>query len=73
MTNGNESVFPDMQETPQFNHHTYGLSKREYFAAMAMQGLMANPATINVDGEYLTANAAVKIADKLIKALNEEA
>ena len=45
-----------------------GLTKREYFAALAMQGLLANPA---VDMLEITAKKAVKTADYLIKALNE--
>lgn len=45
-----------------------GLTKREYFAAMAMQGLLAN--------EYLSSTDrlekhAVEHADRLIKALNK--
>jgi len=35
MTNANESAFPEVQPLPQFDYHTYGLTKREYFAAMA--------------------------------------
>ena len=42
-----------------------GLSKREYFAAMAMQGLLANPNISCVTSD------AVLYADKLIEALNE--
>ena len=42
MTNADESAFPEVQENPQFNFHSYGLTKREYFAAMAMQGLFAS-------------------------------
>jgi hypothetical protein len=46
-----------------------GLTKREYFAAMAMQGIQ--------DQEYIplteVARMAVKQADALIEALNAEA
>jgi hypothetical protein len=45
-----------------------GLTKREYFAALAMQGMMAN----NRDGSsQLFAELSVKMADALIKALNQ--
>jgi hypothetical protein len=42
-----------------------GLTKREYFAAMAMQGLLANPNISCVTSD------AVLYADKLIEALNK--
>jgi hypothetical protein len=44
-----------------------GLTKREHFAALAMQGLMARPdwAFANV------AEHAVEVADALIEALNK--
>jgi hypothetical protein len=55
-----------------------GLTKREYFAAKAMQGLLSNPEWMR---EYkgqkylietdIVAEVSVKIADKLIKGLNK--
>jgi len=54
-----------------------GLTKREYFAAKAMQGLLSNPEWMKeYKGEkYLmqtdiVAEVAIKTADELIKALN---
>ncbi len=47
------------------------LSKREYFAAMALQGLLAMPNTIVVPEGYWT-ERAVFFADSLITALNED-
>lgn len=45
-----------------------GLTKREYFAAMAMQGILSGKgSTIN---PIRTANDAVMFADELIKSLN---
>lgn len=46
----------------------FGLTKREYFAAMAMQGLLANP---NVPAKYVV-NDAVSYADDLITVLNNQ-
>ena len=46
-----------------------GLTKREYFAAMALQGLLADPTTII---SKTVTEDAVKLADHLIKALNNE-
>lgn len=43
-----------------------GLTKREYFAAMALQGILAS-----ADSSYIPA-AAADFADVLIKALNKD-
>ncbi len=43
-----------------------GLTKREYFAALALQGLLANPAC----WEDRAPMIAVLCADRLIEALN---
>ena len=65
MTKGHEPI----NSIPDLNNHPslwIGLTKREYFAAMAMQGYITN-------GGYLVDDArlAVESADALIKALNE--
>lgn len=53
-------------EAPAFTtDKDHGLTKREYFAAAAMQGFLANGNTINV------ANRAVYHAEELIEALNK--
>jgi hypothetical protein len=46
-----------------------GLTKREYFAALAMQGLLASPTEIGSLNEFI--EKAVISADKLIKELNK--
>lgn len=67
-----------------FNANYPGLTKREYFAAMAMQGICANPSSTAIltalkaadmiDREVsLVAEMAVIGADALIEALNKEA
>lgn len=48
-----------------------GLTKREYFAAKAMQALAANPETDFAEFSEV-ASDAVRMADALIKALNQE-
>ena len=60
------------------NKQRIRLTKREYFAAKAMQGLLSNPEWMR---EYkgqkylietdIVAEVSVKIADKLIKGLNK--
>ena len=59
------AVFPQNVEHPDGSVTCLGLTKREYFAAMAMQGLLANPNISCVTSD------AVLYADKLISALNE--
>ena len=73
-TNPNDPVAPvtewikDKTSDTGFRHSTIpGLTKREYFAAMAMQGIL--PVNdIQID---FVAQQAVKFADALISALNE--
>lgn len=54
-----------------------GLTKREHFAAMALQGLLACPESPNPSGNQPWAKRlgklAVEYADGLIAALNAEA
>jgi hypothetical protein len=51
-----------------------GLSKREYFAAMAMQAFISNSdwnqSAAGRDHRFATVNYAVEYADELIRALN---
>ena len=68
-TDGNDQAFatpPVFSEAFGLAIQEKGLSKREYFAAMAMQGLLANP--LHVGG---VAISAVAVADALIEALNK--
>jgi hypothetical protein len=48
--------------------HPNGLTKREYFAAMALQGLLATNSTTTI--EYYAIDAVI-IADALIDELNK--
>lgn len=47
-----------------------GLTKREHFAAMAMQGFMSSKFCPHADADYIT-EYAVKCADSLIQELNK--
>ena len=49
-----------------------GLTKREYFSALAMQGIMSNPNSLAIQTKAELVNIAVKTADLLIKELNKE-
>jgi hypothetical protein len=62
-TKANEPGYPNIQ-VPSLK----GLTKREYFAAMALQGLLAN-SNIQLDGA--SANTAILFADALIEELSK--
>ena len=68
MENGKQMTFPiTIEDNGNASVTHLGLTKREYFAAMAMQGLMSCP---NVTGTaYIIAEESVKQADALLKAL----
>lgn len=69
MTFANTPIAPfDVEKVGM--HATTGLTTREYFAAMAMQGILANPQYDN--SHEIDASVAVNSADALIAALNKE-
>lgn len=66
-------------QTSNFSGYEMGLTKREYFAAKAMQGLLSNPEWMKeYKGEkYLierdiVADIAIKTADELLSKLSNE-
>lgn len=80
MTNGNDTAFPI--DTNDLSEVKLGLTKREYFAAMAMQGLCASgfgtDKHIQSQTEEVGSNVSeamavfsVDIADTLIAELNK--
>lgn len=52
------------------NNASHGLTKREYFAAMALQGLLGNGSSDTIEFRPY-AVAAVKCADALLDALED--
>lgn len=73
-TNGNDTAFPVDGEYAgeALLKGTSGLSKREIFAAIAMQGLLANQSTGRFIDPQRVPNMAVQQADALIEELNKE-
>jgi hypothetical protein len=72
MTEGNDSAygFVDNRSSDYVDNEVrYGLSKREYFAAMAMQGMVSK--TNDYNYARAIAEVAVKYADELINELNK--
>ena len=74
MTNANELIH-SFNHTPDTEGNFNGLTKREYFAAMAMQGLMTtlipSEQAPNLENVSYMANLSAAAADALINALNE--
>jgi hypothetical protein len=71
-TKGNECAFaiPAFEQPRKlWNEPQYGLTKREYFAAMAMQGIVS---TELADTYENFAKASVMMADALIEQLNKQ-
>lgn len=69
MDNGNEPAYPLTEDSPRTGPRTwFGLTKREYFAAMAMQGMTSNN-SITVE---TVAAWAVQYADALLAELGKE-
>jgi hypothetical protein len=67
---GNANAFPQAKEDLNVDSE-YGLTKREYFAAMALQGFVAATRyDSDSDIEYF-AQIAVQAADALIAELNK--
>lgn len=72
MTNPNDGAFSKAafyNENTGLEQSQDGLTKREYFAALAMQGLLANNIYTNVPTTVST--NAIEHADALIAKLNE--
>lgn len=85
MKNSEQSAFPIVESWSDEHPEVFsarsgctGLTKREYFAAMAMQGMLSNSASLNNEkGEAIPRTAqnmamgAVKFADELLKQLEQ--
>ena len=67
-TGGNESAFP--REFGVVDYGVHGLTKREWLAGLAMQGIMANPSFTTNSPEDIAAGA-IEQADALIEELNK--
>jgi hypothetical protein len=66
---GYANAFPQAKEDIKTGSE-YGLTKREYFAAMALQGYLVNNAKTAIKDEEI-ARGSVEAADALIAELNK--
>ena len=73
--NGQEAAFPAIAIGQDNSFYVSGLTKREHFAAMAMQGIMSNQKLLEnldeIDGGV--AGHAVRHADALLLELEKTA
>jgi hypothetical protein len=70
MEKGEQPIHPQTPESWSVNMS--GLTKREHFAAMAMQGIMANMSTkMTFNKHEGKAALSVEIADALLKELDK--
>lgn len=69
MTKPNESTSGYGYATTYSSYERVGLTKREYFAALAMQGILSGK--IQIDSIFV-ADYSVECADELIEALNKK-
>lgn len=72
-TNPNEPAFLSAAFFDEFGTDApqEGLTKREYFAAMAMKGIITNKDGLDIKIERI-AESAVDMADALIEELNKK-
>jgi hypothetical protein len=53
----------------ELSHGSFGLTKREYFAGLALQGILAGSAGSVAPGASVMAAAAITLADALLEEL----
>jgi len=56
-TEGNDPTYPDNSSS--------GLTKREYFAAMALQGILSDPEEMKMEGEYEEGDEEMEEGDEM--------
>lgn len=76
MENGNQPINPILRQDLSMSVHLdgIGLTKREYFAGLAMQGLLSNVSIIdsltNISMRYIAEWSVIQ-ADELLKQLDK--
>ena len=73
MENGKQGAFASVAISGNNGYQQEGLTKREYFAGLAMQGLCVNKITSEIkQGECVDiAELSLLIADELLKQLEQ--
>ena len=68
MKNADKPINPIPEHFDKYQNENIGLTKREYFAGLAMQGILANSSLNNLKEETV-AEISVLCADKLLEQL----
>ena len=68
MKNADNPINPIPEHFDKYQNENIGLTKREYFAGLAMQGMLANSSLNNLKEETV-AEISVLCADKLLEQL----
>lgn len=71
MKNGDQPINPVRSQALEGGHTDSGLTKREYFAAMAMQGWIACQSVGFSGDSKEIAKRAIACADELLKQLEQ--
>ncbi len=71
MKNG-DNLIHSFNHTSDTEGNFKGLTKREYFAGLAMQALFSNPETLNHVEGIPSMEDAVRFADKLLEELEKK-
>jgi hypothetical protein len=77
MKNGDKPITP-LLDLNKDKSGLWGLTKREYFAGLAMQGMLSNPNTGTIeDGKRIVnfihvSESSLLFADELLKQLEDE-
>ena len=77
MKNADKPIYPVLTQSPSLQNDTsLGLTKREHYAGLAMQGLISscdwNFTTFNKDLIEATSKNAIDLADELLKQLEDD-
>ncbi len=67
----NIPAFPVVQKSGENDPNLNGMTLRDYFAAKAMQGMLANPnqdyAPLNITAQAAVVDGAYEVADAMLK------
>lgn len=60
-------------QKPEYQYQSYGLTKREHFAGLALQGMSSHPEFYGTNPEFaeIIAKDCVKFADALLAELSK--
>lgn len=77
MKNADKPINPVLTQSPSLQNDTsLGLTKREYFAGLAMQAMISNPNIIRpkeIDEDFICfSERAIRYADELLKQLENK-